>query len=465
MKKKRYYLLGIGGVAMSGLAGLLRQKGYNVAGSDQAVYPPISDFLKKLAIPVFSPYSAENFLKYKPDVVVVGNAVGRTNPEVEFLLNSGLQYRSMAEVLTEEFIEGKKAIVIAGTHGKTTVTALVAWILEVAGLDPTVFIGGLAKNFDSNFKLGRGEYIVLEGDEYDAAFFDKGPKFWHYRPYVGLVNNIELDHVDIYKNIDAIKFVFDRFAKLIPSKGLLVVNKENEYSHNLIGNNPYVPAVTFGLASGDYTVRKIDFGGGRTTFEIFYKGKFLIKIATDLIGKHNISNILAAVAIGRFLKIPIRVIAKAILSFHGVKRRAEILGIKNDVTVIDDFAHHPTAVSETLAALRARFPKKRIFLIFEPSSASSKRRVFEKEYIKAFAGSDIVYLYKPIAPKNLAVKEIFSSKSIAMSLRKSGIQSKVFDNSEMLLADVAKDVKPNDIIIIMSCRGFDGVTKKIFDVL
>ncbi|MBI3631586.1 MAG: UDP-N-acetylmuramate:L-alanyl-gamma-D-glutamyl-meso-diaminopimelate ligase, partial [Candidatus Staskawiczbacteria bacterium] len=221
---KRYYLIGISGIAMASVAGLLKAKGYEVAGSDQKTWPPASTLLEKLKIKVFSPFSLENIKKYKPDVVIVGNAVGRNNPEVEYLLNQNIPYYSIATILKEEFIRNKRAIVITGTHGKTTTTALVAWILETANFDPTLFVGGIARNFDSSFKLGQGDYIVLEGDEYDTAFFDKGPKFWHYRPYVVLVNNIELDHVDIYKDLEAIKFSFDRLIKLIPGQGLLVCN-------------------------------------------------------------------------------------------------------------------------------------------------------------------------------------------------------------------------------------------------
>jgi len=464
---KRYYLIGISGIAMASVAGLLKARGYEVAGSDQKTWPPASTLLENLKIKVFSPFSVENIKKYKPDVVVVGNAVGRNNPEVEYLLNQNIPYYSIATILKEEFIRGKKAIVITGTHGKTTTTSLVAWILEVAGLDPSLFVGGIAKNFNSSFKLGQGQYIVLEGDEYDTAFFDKGPKFWHYRPYVALVNNIELDHVDIYKDLEAIKFSFDRLIKLIPSQGLLVINQEDKNIQAVMNQNKDLPVTTttFGLKNGDYTASGLEFKNDVMVFDIFEKGKLLTTVSTGLVGSHNVTNILSAIAISRFLKIPLKKIIEGIATFKGVKRRMEIIGVKNQVTVIDDYAHHPTAVFKTLQALTTKFPKARLLVIFEPGSASSKRRIFENDYIKSFKQADVIYIYKPYNPINIQAKEKFSNQTVAKALKTAGWPAFAFDDMDLLLKNLKTSVQPNDVIIIMSCRGFDGIFAKIMEIL
>src|SRR3989344_8549697 len=366
MRKKRFYLIGIGGIAMGSLAGLLKKKGYEVAGADQEMYEPMKSVLVGLKIPVFAPDKVFHMKRWKPDVVVVGNAVGRGNPELEYVISNRLIYRSMSDILREEFIEQKKAIVIAGTHGKTTTTALVAWILETAELDPSIFVGGFMRNINSTFKLRKGKYIVLEGDEYDTAFFDKGPKFWHYRPFIGLVNNIELDHVDIYKDLDAIKFSFARFMNLIPQNGLIAVSCENKNTLILSQKMAKSPISTFGVKSGDYKARNIKFTGDYISFDVHYNGHALSDIRTKLIGKYNLSNILGAIALAKFLKIPDAKIKKAIESFEGVKRRQEIIGEKNGITIIDDYAHHPTAVRLTLDAVREKFPMKRIICVFEP---------------------------------------------------------------------------------------------------
>jgi len=432
MRKKRYYIIGIGGVATASLAGLLKTKGYDVAGSDQEMYEPMKSMLKKLKIKVFSPYGVFHVKRYKPDVVIVGNAIGRGNPELEHILSNGQIYRSMSDILLEEFIEGKKAIVVTGTHGKTTTTALVGWMLECAKLDPTIFIGGVANNFGSTFKLGKGEYVVIEGDEYDTAFFDKSPKFWHYRPFIGVVNNIELDHVDIYPNLEAYKYAFARFINLIPSNGLLVANCYDKNVMELANKaKAEFHMKLFGLKHGDYMAK----------------------------------NILAATAVAKFIGVSHETIKKAIASFKGVKRRSEIIGEKNGITVIDDYAHHPTAVRETLDSLRTKFHRRRLFLMFEPGSASSKRRIFEKQYIEAFKKADIVYLYKPYKAGNLKPDEVFHGKHIVSVLRKNGVPAKTFDNIKNLLFHVKREARSGDVVVIMSCRGFDGLREKILKVL
>ena len=453
---------------MASLAGLLKKKGYDVAGSDQDIYPPMSDMLRTLKIPVFTPYNGFHLKHYKPDIVVVGNAIGRGNPELEYILSNGLLpvgrqvlYRSMSDILQEEFIEQKKAIVITGTHGKTTTTALVSWMLECAKLDPTVFVGGLAKNFDSSFKLGKGKYIVIEGDEYDTAFFDKGPKFWHYRPFIGLVNNIELDHIDIYKDLDAIKFAFGRFINLIPKNGLLVVSRENKNAYNLALKLAKSPVSTFGVNAGNWTAKNIKYSDQYISFDAHSNGHTISDIRTKLIGKYNISNILGAITIAKFLKIPDAKIKEAIETFEGVKRRQEIIGEKNGIIVIDDYAHHPTAVRLTLDAVRKSFHGKRFVCVFEPGSASSKRRVFEKHYIESFKHADLVYLYKPFKANSLKRRETFNGKYVSSQLKKSWN----FHDIKPMLLHMKRQFKPGDVVVIMSCRGFDNLYKLIWDIL
>ncbi len=450
---------------MASLAGLLKKMGHEVAGSDKEMYPPMSDMLKDLKIKVFSPYSEFHVKRYAPDVVIVGNAIGRGNPELEYVLSNGQTYRSLPEILKKEFIEGKKSIVIAGTHGKTTTTALVAWILESAGLDPTVFVGGFTGNFNSSFKLGKGKHIVIEGDEYDTAFFDKGPKFWHYRPYIGLVNNIELDHVDIYRDLDAVKFSFSRFINLIPKNGLLVVNREDKNSYGLVLGKNKSPISTFGLKSGDFTAKDIEFSKTGTKFKIFNKGKFISYISTGLGGEHNISNILGAFAIASFLKISNSKIVRAIETFKSVKRRCEIIGEKNDKIVINDYAHHPTAVVKTLDSIRLMFPMKRLFVVFEPGSASSKRKIFENEYARAFKCADLAYIYKPFHVEQMSKNEVFSGLSVSRNINKSGTMAKNFDDLDKMMFHMKQDSRPGDVIVIMSCRGFDGLPKRILEIL
>ncbi len=478
-QKKRYYIIGIGGVAMGNLAGLLKQKGHIVAGSDQsAMYEPMKSMLKNLKIPVFTPYNTLHTKRWKPDVVVVGNAISRGNPELEGVISNGQAYRSVSDILREEFIEGKKAIVVAGTHGKTTTSALLAWILEYAGLDPTVFVGGFMRNFDSGFKYGKGEYVVLEGDEYDTSFFDKNPKIFGYRPLIGIVNNIELDHVDIYENIENLKKAFGRFSFLIPQNGLLVLNRENKLSFALapqnsqgskIWKNAKSPRIsTFGIKVGDVSADKIKFSEAGLEFHLKQNKKDMGIISSHLSGKHNISNILSAMAVADFLKIPLSVTKDAVSSFSGVKRRLEVIAENNGKIVLDDYAHHPTAVHETLNAIKNKFHgpasgsgKKRIIALFEPGSASSKRRIFENQYFKAFKIPDVIYIYKPFHVEQMKKNEVFNGKHIVNRLRSVGKDAWYMNDVDKLLFHVKSHSKPGDVIIIMSCRGFDGLREKI----
>ncbi|MEK9175404.1 MAG: Mur ligase family protein [Patescibacteria group bacterium] len=495
--KKRYYIIGIGGVAMGNLAKLLKQKGHKVAGSDQeAMYEPMKGVLHNLKIKIFSPYNALHVKRYRPDIIVVGNAISRGNLELEYAMSNGHIYRSVSDILREEFIDppvgkigGKKAIVVAGTHGKTTTSALIAWILEYVGYDPTIFVGGVIRgfppkkdrpsadmrNFSGGAKLGKGKYIVIEGDEYNTAFFDKNPKIYGYRPYIGIVNNIELDHIDIYKDMEQLKDAFAIFTKQIPLNGLLVFNADNIGSYNLLpskkegkkiwGNNKKHPQIiTFGIKHGDYLASNIKIGS-IMTFHVKYKGRHVSDISSRLIGSHNVSNILAAISVAGFLGIPKTKTIEAISCFTGVKRRMEIISEANGITVIDDYAHHPTAVYSTISAIRSSFHGKRIIVVFEPGSASSKKRVFEDQYFNAFLSADTVLIYKPYRAESMKSTERFSGKKVANRLNDAGITSKYFDNVDKLMFHVKSIARSGDIVLVMSCRGFDGLREKLIDGL
>lgn len=462
MKRKKYYFLGIGGIAMGTLAGMLKAKGHIVAGSDkEEIYPPMSDMLKEQKIKVFSPYNEFHLKQFKPNIVIVGNTIKRGNPELEYVISNGLIYRSLPDVLKEEIIEeGKLPIVVTGTHGKTTTTALISWILECAGLNPTIFCGGFIRNINSSYKLGNGKYIVIEGDEYNTSFFDKNPKFFHYRPHIGVINNIDHDHLDIYKTIYETKFVFSKFANLIPKSGLLVVNNDNKHalsvSHETSANKKY-----FGLKQGDLVARNIRYVSGETKFDVeFHPTSFRPQVglrgaSMKLIGEFNVYNALAAISVALHLKIPTNKIKEALALFGGVSRRAEKLGEKNGKLVINDFGHHPTAVSETLKGLRKMFPMKRIIALFEPASSSSKMKVMEKPIIKALNLADLAFVFNPV-PK-------IEAKSFTKA--KIGSKISVSQNIEKLLFHLKHQTRPGDVIVMMSSRGFDGLKDKIWKVL
>src|SRR3989344_3462334 len=423
MKKKKYYFLGIGGIAMGTLAGMLKAKGHIVAGSDkEGIYPPMSDMLKVQKIKVFSPHNEFHLKHFKPNIVVIGNTIKRGNPELEYVISNGLIYRSLPDVLKEEIIESpltslrvnKLPIVITGTHGKTTTTTLISWILEKAGLDPTVFCGGMIRGFppslklrrtsirniNSSFKLGSGKYIVIEGDEYTTSFFDKNPKFLHYRPHIGVINNIDHDHLDVYETLDKLKLAFTRFASLIPNSGLLVFNNDNK---NIAGVSYETSAnkKSFSLKHGDLVAKNISFNQDGTNFNVFYTKQNLGMFHMKLIGEFNVYNALAGILVALHLKIPIAKIKNALATFEGVSRRAEILGEKNGKLVINDFAHHPTAVSETLKGIRAMFHMKlssphggHLIALFEPASSSAKMKIMEKPIINALKIADLAFIYK-----------------------------------------------------------------------
>src|SRR5881396_388597 len=401
---KNIYLIGICGTAMASLAGMLRESGYTVCGSDSDVYPPMSDFLDRLGIPVFKGYSAENFSKRKPDLVVIGNALSRGNVEIEHVLDSGLRYASMAETVKELFIRGKNSIVVAGTHGKTTTTAMLAWILEVAGRQPSFLVGGIAENFGRSFQVRDGPDFVIEGDEYDTAFFDKGPKFLHYLPRIVLLKNIEFDHADIYSDLEAVKTAFRRLINIVPRSGLIVAGVDSPVVTELIPA-AFSRVATAGLGTGEWQAAHIETTADGMAFEVTQSGTSIGRFAIPMAGTFNVQNALGAIIVARDLGIPDEVIRRALSTFKSVKRRLEIRGEVNGIVVYDDFAHHPTAVQETLRAVRERHSHARVWAVFEPRSQTCRRKIFEPAFIQSFDPADVILIARVYGASHLAPAE------------------------------------------------------------
>jgi len=458
------HLMGICGVGMSSLAGMLKEKGYAVTGSDQNIYPPISTFLESLSIPVKKGYSPQN-LHPLPDLVIVGNVITRNNPESKELLKLNVPYLSMPQALKKFAMEGKKSIVIAGTHGKTTVSALTAWILEKAGLNPSFMIGGIAKNFNRNFKVSNGVYFVIEGDEYDTAFFDKGPKFLHYNPSLAAITSIEFDHADIYKGIEEITNSFTRFIEIVPKEGTVCINSDDPLVGDVI-KGAQCSTLSFAIRSdADLTVGDVTPQNGKTKFTIFKKNMEFARVTTDLFGNYNISNILAATAISSVIGIPHETIVGAIDTFQGVKRRLEVLGEYNDIMVIDDFAHHPTAVSKTIQAVKSHYRKRRLVAVFEPRSNSSRRNIFQNAYADSFTDADVVILPKPPMMDNIPFNERFSSPKLIADLKKRGIEAHYFPDNHALFDGLLAHIKPGDVILVMSNGAFDNIQGRLVNYL
>ena len=462
--RQKIYLIGICGTAMASLAGMLREKGYAVSGSDSDVYPPMSDFLARLEIPVFKGFNAENIQKTKPDLVVIGNALSRGNVEIEYVLDSGLRYASMAETVKELFIRGKQSIVVAGTHGKTTTTAMLAWILEVAGRKPSFLVGGIAENFGSSFQLRDGPDFVIEGDEYDTAFFDKGPKFLHYLPRIALLKNIEFDHADIYADLEAIKTAFRRLINIVPRSGLIVAGIDSRVVTELIPA-AFSRVATAGLGTGEWQAVNIKTTADGMDFEILRSDSNTGSFAIPLPGTFNVQNALGAIIVARDLGIPDEVIRHALSTFKSVKRRLEIRGEVNGIVVYDDFAHHPTAVQETLRAVRERHPHARVWAVFEPRSQTCRRKIFEPAFIQSFDPADVILIARVYGASHLAPAETLSPDRVAEGIRARGKRAFTFASTDEIVSFVASEARPGDQVVIMSNGGFDNIHVKLLERL
>jgi UDP-N-acetylmuramate: L-alanyl-gamma-D-glutamyl-meso-diaminopimelate ligase len=456
---RHIHLMGICGTGMASLAGLLKTKGYHITGSDQNVYPPMSDFLQSLHISLLSGYRPEN-LHPAPDLVIVGNVITRQNPEAAELSRLEIPYLSLPQALGHFAMQGKQSIVISGTHGKTTTTSLTAWILEKAGLDPGFMIGGIPLNFRQNFKSGSGPHFVIEGDEYDTAFFDKGPKFLHYRPWAVILTGIEFDHADIYRDLDHVLQSFRKLINLIPPEGILIANTDDpRVTAQLV--HAKCPVWTYGLSGTPrWHVEDICPRESGTRLTVQREGRHFLTLETALYGRHNISNLLSAVAMAHFLGTAPRAISDAVQDFRGVKRRQEILGEARGILVIDDFAHHPTAVSETVAAVKGQFPKRRLVTVFEPRSNSSRRKVFQQQYATSFDSADLVMIPEPPLMEKVPEGDRFSSSRLVSDLKKMGMRASYFRTTDALFKGLLDEAGPNDVVLFMSNGGFDNLPKR-----
>jgi UDP-N-acetylmuramate: L-alanyl-gamma-D-glutamyl-meso-diaminopimelate ligase len=463
---ERLHFIGICGTAMATVAAMLKRKGLDVRGSDQDVYPPMSDFLAAEGIRVLSGYRAEH-ISGDIDLVVVGNAISRGNAELEEVLDRKIRYCSLPELIREQFLWGAQSIVIAGTHGKTTTTALAGWVLTCGDRDPSVLVGGVARNFGENgssYRIGQGRAFVVEGDEYDSAFFDKTAKFLKYVPDIAVVNNVEFDHADIYADFDAVSLAFRRLANLVPRRGLLLLGADSPGARSL-RDSAVSRVETFGLAQDvDWQAHDLNVAAARTRFRVRRRGSPFGEFDLPLVGAHNVRNALAAIAIGSELGLAPERMAEAIAQFTGVRRRLEIVGTADGVTVYDDFAHHPTAVAETLAGLRAARPEARIWAVFEPRSASSCRRVFQDDFAQAFAPADEI-LVAPVFRSKLPEAERLSVSQLVNDLGARGHSARAPQSIDEIIRTIAKEHRSGDLVVIMSNGGFGGIHRKLLDVL
>ncbi|HYD50412.1 MAG TPA: Mur ligase domain-containing protein [Terriglobales bacterium] len=463
-RARRVHLIAICGVAMAALAGMLKKRGYQVSGSDENVYPPMSDVLARLGIAIRSGFHADN-LADRPDLVVVGNKVSRNNAEVEALLASGLPYASMPEVLEELFLRDRQSVVIAGTHGKTTSTAMMAWVLESAGRDPSMMVGGDSLDFGGNYKLGEGAQFVIEGDEYDTAFFDKGPKFLHYRPGAVILTAVEFDHADIYRDLEHIKSAFRGLLDILPAQAPLLVASDFPHALAVATDRSFE---SFGLAGdADWLAVDVRDEQERARFEVRYRGQQQATIEMWPPGPINARNALGVFALARALGLSSAEIAAGLASFRGVARRQERAGEFGGITVIDDFAHHPTAVAGTLSALRLRYPSRRLWAVFEPRSNTSRRKVFQREYAEALRQADRVLIGGVFQKQTdqVAAEELFSPEQLAADLLAAGCAAQAIAEPDEIAATISAESRAGDVVILMSNGSFGGLRRKLVAAL
>jgi len=464
--RKHIHLIGICGTAMASLAGMLQQRGFRVTGSDAAAYPPMSDFLRGLGIVVAQPFAASN-LDPRPDLVVVGNAMSRGNVELEHVLDQRIPFSSMPQLLHDEFLRGKEVLVVAGTHGKTTTTSMLAWIFHSAGLQPSFLIGGIAENFGSSFQLGQGKYFILEGDEYDTAFFDKGPKFLHYFPDSIILTSVEFDHADIYKDLDAVETAFKRLVNLIPRRGRVIAfdggsqSLMRESLNRCIAKG-FCTVERYGAGEGaNWKVANLRLEPGRTTWTVWHDGKHWADFEFPLAGEYNVWNATAAAAIAAFCGVPQAAIAAALKTFKSVKRRLEVKAEVNGITVIDDFAHHPTAIAGTLKALRARYPGARLWAILEPRSNTLRRRVLQSDLAHSLALADEVVVANVFRSEAVPETERLELSELAAEISQNGRQARLLADADAIVAIVASELRSGDVVAILSNGGFGGIYEKL----
>jgi UDP-N-acetylmuramate: L-alanyl-gamma-D-glutamyl-meso-diaminopimelate ligase len=475
------HFMGICGTAMASLAGLLKDRGFKVTGSDQNVYPPMSTQLEKIGIQIMEGYKSDNLLRAgKPDLVIVGNVISRQYEEAQALLSSDIPFTSLPQAMGQLVIANRHSIVVSGTHGKTTTTSLIAWVTDQLGLNPGFMIGGIPKNFDFSYRVPKGDWFVIEGDEYDTAFFDKVPKFTHYRPRSVILTSVEFDHADIYRDLDHVKEAFQKLLKLLPEGGVLVTASEDgniadlierERTHLRSGGRKVVKFAidrgdsVFSSVDADYVAKGVHASESGTEFTIVREGKSPQKIKMSLIGDYNVKNALAAFALCETLGFDMNKVVAAIESFKGVKRRQEIIGTPNDITIIEDFAHHPTAVKQTIQTVQQRYPKARVYSVFEARSATSRRAVFQNDYADALGVAHAVLMPPPFNQTALAENDRFSSDQLIADLKRKGVDANVCDGVDGIVSSLKTKAKPGDVILIMSNGGFGGIYEKLLKEL
>lgn len=470
------HFMGICGTAMASLAGLLKDRGFKVTGSDQNVYPPMSTQLLKIGIPIMEGFKAENLTKAgKPDLVVVGNVISRQFEEAQALLASSIPFTSLPQAMGQIVIDHRHCINVSGTHGKTTTTSMMAWITDQLGLKPGFMIGGIPKNFDLSYRVPAGDWFVIEGDEYDTAFFDKVPKFTHYRPRSVILTSVEFDHADIYRDLDHVKEAFQMLLKLVPQGGTLVTAAGDANIADLLNRESAHLAngrkvLTYGLEgtsgdSADYVAKKIKADAMKTDFEVHRKNHAPTQVRLNAIGDYNVKNALAAFALCESLGFDMVKVVVAFDSFLGVKRRQEIIGRPNDITIIEDFAHHPTAVKQTIETVQARYPKSRVFSVFEARSATSRRSVFQKDYADALGVGHAVLMPPAFNQSSIAEGDRFSTDQLISDLRSRGVDANLCADVDAIVGTLKEKAHPGDVILVMSNGGFGGIYEKLLKEL
>ncbi len=461
---KRVHVVGIGGSAMAPLAGMLRESGYTVTGSDSGVYPPASTLLEKLGIPFFDSFAADH-LRDAPDLVVVGNIIARGNPELEEVLDRKIPYRSLPEMLEEVFLPGRHSIVVTGTHGKTTTTAMLAWIFETAGRKPNFLVGGVAANFGKSYGLGGGEEFILEGDEYETAIWDRGPKFFHYHPDDLIITSLEYDHADIYADFASYQLAFQRLVNLVPRSGRVVIWGDTEASGPALrkaAEKALCKVETFGFSpENDWVASGVVQLGDGMKFAVEHAGTRFGEFVLSATGRHNVLNAMAAIVVSHRRGVSNTALAESLATFRSVKRRMDIKGEIGGVLVVDDFAHHPTAVRATIEAARGRWPGRRLWAILEPRSNSMRRKIFEETLPKSLALADRVVLGGVFRAQQLGDENRMHPETVAESVKAMGKDARVLGSSVEIAEFVASEAMPGDVVLVMSNGSFDGLCEKL----
>ena len=460
MQARHIHLIGICGTAMASLAGMLKARGHTVTGSDMAAYPPMSDFLASLGIPVAQPYKGEN-LQPAPDLVVVGNAISRGNPELEYVLDRRIPMQSMAQLLHDEFLRGRQSLVVAGTHGKTTTTSMLAWIFAHARRNPSFLIGGIAENFGSSFAVTDGAEFILEGDEYDTAFFDKGPKFLHYFPDAVILTSVEFDHADIYKNLEEVKTAFKRLVNLVPRRGK-VIAWDGAANVTECVTRAFCPVERYGFfAESFWRIADVRYEPEKTSWRVLREGKTWGEFSFALAGQHNVLNATGAAALASAYGIGAEQIAEGLASFRSVKRRLEVKAELNGITIIDDFAHHPTAIAETLKALRGRYAGRRLWAVLEPRSNTLRRNVFHHELANSLALADEVVIAGVFKSDAIPERERLDIRDVIADVNRQGRRARYFETADDIVSAITPELKNEDVVAILSNGGFGNIYEKL----